>query len=146
MITFGIFLELETLTYRDIRKFCLEAEKLGYTTFGCNDHWQPFSDPSRTQQECWVVLAALADATSTIRLGPLCTPVINRNPALIAKMAATLDVMTEGRLELGLGSGWNRSPFEAYGTAFPPALERFQRLREAVEVIRAMWTQEKATY
>lgn len=147
MVTFGVFLELEALTYQEIKRFCLEAEKLGYTTFGTNDHLQPFSpDPSRPQQECWLTLAALADATSMIRLGPLCASVCYRNPALVAKMSATLDVMSQGRFELGIGAGWNKPEFIAYGIPFPSANERFQRLREAVYIIRTMWTKERATY
>ncbi|MFQ5763198.1 MAG: LLM class flavin-dependent oxidoreductase [Candidatus Bathyarchaeia archaeon] len=147
MVTFGVFLEPEALTFAEIKRFCLEAENLGYTSLSCNDHLQPFSpDPSRPQQECWLTLAALADATSKIRLGPLCTSVSYRNPALVAKMAATLDAISNGRFELGIGAGWNKPEFDAYGIPFPPIGERLQRLREAVAIIGRMWTQEKATW
>jgi alkanesulfonate monooxygenase SsuD/methylene tetrahydromethanopterin reductase-like flavin-dependent oxidoreductase (luciferase family) len=96
--------------------------------------------------ECWTTLSALAVASRKIRLGTMVTSNGFRNPALVAKMAATVDVISGGRLELGLGAGVQKDEHESYGFPFPKPNVRVERLKESVEIIKLLWTQEKATY
>lgn len=91
--------------------------------------------------EGWTALAALARDTTRIRLGTSVLCNSYRHPSVLAKMAATLDVISEGRLELGLGAGWFKREFEAYGIPFPPAGERVSALGEALEVMKTIWTE-----
>lgn len=96
--------------------------------------------------EGWTALTALARDTTRIRLGTSVLCNSYRHPSVLAKMAATLDVISEGRLELGLGAGWFKREFEAYGIPYPPAGERVSALGEALELIRAIWTQPVPVY
>jgi len=96
--------------------------------------------------ECWTSIAALARDTSRVRLGQIVTCNSYRNPALLAKMASTVDVLSHGRLDFGIGAGWYEEEYAAYGYSFPGAHERLERLREAVEIILQMWTQEEAHF
>jgi F420-dependent oxidoreductase-like protein len=95
--------------------------------------------------EAWSVMAALAASTSRVRLGQMCTCMSYRNPAYLAKVAATIDVISEGRVEMGIGGGWYEHEWRAYGYGFPSAGERLGRLREGVQIFRDMWTTGSAT-
>jgi F420-dependent oxidoreductase-like protein len=100
------------------------------------DHFYPiFSDPTGPCLEGWITLTALAQATTRLRLGVLVTGNVYRHPAVLANMAATFDIVSGGRLELGLGAGWNQEECDAYGIELPPLSERFDRFDEALEVI-----------
>ncbi|WP_245909031.1 TIGR03619 family F420-dependent LLM class oxidoreductase [Mycobacterium neglectum] len=96
--------------------------------------------------EGWTALAALARDTTRIRLGTSVLCNSYRHPAVLAKMAATLDVISEGRLDLGLGAGWFKREFEAYGIPFPPAGERVAALGEALDVMKTIWTEPNPVY
>ena len=96
--------------------------------------------------ECWTALSALARDTGRLRLGTSVLCISYRLPSVLAKMAATLDVISDGRLELGLGAGWFEREYRAYGIPFPRIGERIAQLDEAVEIIRAMWTAERPTF
>jgi F420-dependent oxidoreductase-like protein len=96
--------------------------------------------------ECWTTLAALSSLTTRIRLGTMVLCSSFRNPALLAKMAATLDVISGGRLEFGIGAGVQKEEHIAYGLPFPEAKIRIERMKEAVEIIKKMWTEEKTSY
>jgi len=96
--------------------------------------------------EGWTTLAALSGATSKIKLGTLVTGNTYRYPSIIAKIGATLDVMTNGRLFLGIGAGWNEEEATAYGIQFPQTRERILRLEEAVQIIKKMWTEDQASF
>jgi len=96
--------------------------------------------------ECWATLSALSAVTTHIRLGTMVTCNSFRNPALLAKIAATLDVISGGRLEFGIGAGVQKTEHSAYGFSFPKPRARIERLREAVEIIKKMWTEEKTSY
>jgi len=85
-------------------------------------------------------MAAFAGVTGRVRLGQMCTCMGYRNPAYLAKVAATVDVISEGRLEMGIGAGWYEHEWRAYGYGFPSAGERLQALREGVEIMQQMWT------
>jgi F420-dependent oxidoreductase-like protein len=91
-------------------------------------------------------LAALARDTKRVRVGQIVTCNSYRNPALLAKMASTLDVLSHGRLNFGIGAGWYEHEYRAYGYPFPTGPERLRQLREALQVIHAMWEQEEATF
>jgi len=96
--------------------------------------------------ESWTTLSALSTLTSKIRLGTMVSCNQHRNPALLAKSAATLDVLSNGRLEFGIGAGAQESEHLAYGFDFPKLSDRVERLGEALEVVMGLWTQEKSTY
>jgi len=111
------------------------------------DHFYPiFSDSTGPCLEGWITLTALAQATSRLRVGVLVTGNVYRHPAVLAKMAATLDVVSDGRLELGIGAGWNEEECTAYGIDLPPLRERFDRFDEALEVIVGLLTNETTTF
>ena len=124
-----------------------EAEALGYRSLWLYDHFHTV--PIVTQDmlfECWTTTAMLARDTKRARIGQLVTCNSYRNPALLAKMASTVDVASHGRLELGIGAGWFEEEYLAYGYPYPSTKERLQRLDEAVQLILAMWTQEQANF
>jgi F420-dependent oxidoreductase-like protein len=114
------------------------------------DHFM-FPDVQHPEREvpvmdCYVTLAALATSTSRIRLGELVTGVPYRNPALLAKMCTTLDVISHGRTIVGLGAAWHEPEFKAYGWTFPPLRERMEMLGEAVQVVDRMLKQRSANF
>jgi F420-dependent oxidoreductase-like protein len=107
------------------------------------DHFYPiFSDSDGPCLEGWTMLAAMAQATRRIRIGCQVTGMIYRHPAVLANMAATIDVISEGRLDVGLGAGWNQQECEAYGIELPPLRERFDRFDEGVEAVVSLLSQE----
>ena len=111
------------------------------------DHFYPiFSDWTGSCLEAWVTTTALAQATHRIRVGVLVTGNVYRHPAVLANMAASLDVISRGRLELGIGAGWNQQECDAYGIDLPPLKERFDRLDEACEVIVKLLTETEADF
>jgi F420-dependent oxidoreductase-like protein len=111
------------------------------------DHFYPiFSDPTGPCLEGWVTLVALAQATKRLRLGTLVTGIHYRHPAVLANMAATLDIVSGGRLELGIGAGWNEEESGAYGIALGNPKERSDRFEEACEVIVGLLSQETTSF
>src|SRR5919202_4027094 len=94
--------------------------------------------------ECWTTISVIAGGTSKIKLGTLVTGIIYRHPSVLAKMGATLDVLSKGRLFMGIGAAWSQEESLAYGIPFPPNKERLPRLEEAIQIIRKMWTEEPA--
>ena len=124
-----------------------EAENLGFNSVWLYDHFHTIPVPSQEVTfECWMSTAALARDTKRVRIGQLVTCNGYRNPALLAKMASTVDVMSHGRLDFGVGAGWFEHEYRAYGYDYPDAPERLRYLREAIQVILAMWTQEEAVF
>lgn len=110
------------------------------------DHFYPiFSDPTGPCLEGWTVMAALAQATRRIRVGNLVTGMVYRHPAILANMAATLDITSGGRLELGIGAAWNEEEIDAYGLELGTLTERFDRFEEGLQVIVGLLTQETTT-
>lgn len=96
--------------------------------------------------ECWSSVAALARDTTTVRLGQMVTCNSYRPPALLAKMTSCIDILSHGRLIVGMGAGWFQQEYEAYGYEFCGVGDRLRHLREAVQVLKAMWTQERAQF
>ena len=123
------------------------AERLGFDSIWLFDHFHTYYRPVlETTFECWTSTAALARDTSRIRVGQMVTCNGYRNPALLAKMASTVDVLSHGRLDFGIGAGWYQHEFDAYGYTFPPVAERLRMLEESLQVIRAMWTEPYASF
>jgi F420-dependent oxidoreductase-like protein len=111
------------------------------------DHFYPLSgNPRGPNLEAWTTLAALAQATRRIRVGCQVTGMIYRHPAVLANMAATTDIIAGGRLELGVGAGWNQQECDAYGINLYPLRERFDRFDEGVEAMIALLTEPIANY
>lgn len=111
------------------------------------DHFEPiFSDRTGPCLEGWITLAALAQATRRLRVGVLVTGVPYRHPSVLANMAATLDIVSGGRLELGLGAGWNTDESTALGIDLPPLRERFDRFDEALDVVTTLLANEVSDY
>src|SRR6266404_3937570 len=133
--------------YETMTRFGVEAERLGFDSIWLYDHFHTVPRPEiETTFECWISTAALARDTSTIRIGQMVTGNGYRNPALLAKMASTADVLSHGRLNFGIGAGWHEQEYRAYGYDYPDTAERLRRLGEAVQVILAMRTQEEAVF
>ncbi len=124
-----------------------DAEKAGFDSIWVYDHFHTVPTPEmETTFECWSITAGLARDTSTIKIGQMVTCNGYRNPALLAKIASTIDVMSAGRLLCGLGAGWYEHEWRAYGYGFPDVPERMRAFREAVEIVVKMWTEEKPVY
>jgi F420-dependent oxidoreductase-like protein len=105
------------------------------------DHFHTVPQPTEeATHEAWTLMAALGAATTRVRLGQMCTCMSYRNPAYLAKQAATVDVISGGRVEMGIGGGWYEHEWRAYGYGFPSAGERLQRLDEGVQIMRQAWT------
>src|ERR671925_1608914 len=124
-----------------------KAEYSGFDSFWVMDHFhqiQFVGKPEEPMLEGWTTISVLAGITSKIKLGTLVTGVIYRYPSILAKIAATLDVLSKGRLLMGIGAAWNQEESLAYGIPFPPNKERLLRLEEAIQIIRKMWTEEPA--
>jgi F420-dependent oxidoreductase-like protein len=133
--------------YETMSRCALEAERAGYDAVWLYDHFHTVPEPRlESVFECWTSMAALARDTTTVRLGQMVTCNSYRPPALLAKMASCIDVMSHGRLILGIGAGWYEHEYLAYGYDYPETPERLRMLREALLVIKAMWTQEEARF
>lgn len=133
--------------WRPMIDFWLEADRIDLYSAGWTfDHFYPiFSDPTGPCFEGWTMLSYLAGVTDRLRLGVLVSGNTHRHPALLANMAATLDVASQGRLEIGLGAGWSEEEHAAYGIPLPPWPERFDRLEESCEIIDSLLTRETTT-
>ena len=121
-----------------------QAERLGFESVWVFDHFQTVPIPKdEITFESFTMLSALAALTERVRLGHIVICTAFRNPALTAKMASTMDSISGGRMELGIGAGWKRDEWHAYGYGFPPTNERLARLAEDLEVISAMFAGDK---
>jgi F420-dependent oxidoreductase-like protein len=144
---FGSQLVNEQATWEDIKAVLEVMEKGRWTSVYAYDHfippWSHTADVMDHEMldtlEGWSLLASIAAVTSKLKLGILVSGNTYRNPALMAKMAATIDVVSHGRVMLGIGAGWNVREHEAYGWDFPPLRERSDRLEEACELIRKLF-------
>src|SRR6266446_9015237 len=133
--------------YEAMTNVAKAADEDGYESIWMVDHFHTVPTPSQEVTfETWMSLAAMARDTRRVRIGQIVTCNSYRNPALLAKMASTFDVLSHGRLNFGIGAGWYEHEYRAYGYPYPDAPQRLRMLREALQVILAMWTQEQATF
>ena len=144
---FGIQTPPQNTTWNEMRDTWKLIEDLGYDTAWTFDHFFPIlSDPTGPCLEGWISLTALAAATSRIETGVLVTGNTYRNPAVLAKMAATLDHTSNGRLIMGIGAGWFELEHTAYGIPFYTTAERIRRVDEAAEIIKRLWSERQVTF
>ncbi|MBI4257549.1 MAG: LLM class flavin-dependent oxidoreductase [Thaumarchaeota archaeon] len=136
-LRFGVNLLPYGVTYTRLLDAVLRAEQLGFESVWLSDHMQR---ANLDVFECWTAIAALAAETKRIRIGTSVTCASFRNPALLAKMGATVDHVSGGRLELGLGAGYDETEFSAYGIPFPSLQVRIKILEESIQVIKTLWT------
>jgi F420-dependent oxidoreductase-like protein len=142
-VRFGVKTSPQFVTYQDVLRVWREADQIpALSSAWVFDHFMPLG-PDQTGPifEGWTLLAALAAQTQRLRMGVMVTGNTYRHPAVLAKMAATVDVVSGGRLDFGLGAGWFEAEHTAYGIPFYPPGERIRRLGEACEVISLMWTE-----
>jgi F420-dependent oxidoreductase-like protein len=131
----------EGATYDDLRAVAVETERLGFDAFFRSDHLMRIGagDPGPGPTDSWAVLAGLARETSRIRLGTMVTSATFRLPGPLAVTVATVDAMSGGRVELGIGAGWFDDEHRAYGVPFPSVQERFDRLEEQLAILTGLW-------
>lgn len=123
------------------------AEFAGFDSAWVVDHFHTVPEPTQEPTyEAWALMSALAAATDNIRLGQMCTCNSYRPPAHLAHVAASIDVISGGRLDLGIGSGWYEEEFLAHGYEFPAPAVRIAQLAEGVEILRRMWTEDEASF
>lgn len=133
--------------YETMSRCAREAEAAAFDAVFLYDHFHTVPDPTpEAVFECWTSIAALARDTTTIRLGQMVTCNSYRPPSLLAKMASGIDVMSRGRLILGIGAGWYQHEYEAYGYGYPETPERLRMLRESLQVFKAMWSEGEASF
>ena len=139
---FRVFVEPQQgATYDDQLAVAKAAEALGYSAFFRSDHYVAMSgDGLPGPTDSWVTLAGLARETTSIRLGTMVTSATFRYPGPLAISVAQVDEMSGGRVELGLGAGWFEAEHKAYAIPFPPLGERFERLREQLDIVTGLWT------
>ncbi len=142
-VKFGVQALQAMPDYATLREVVLECERLGFDSVWLYDHLQFTYGPTL---ECWTVLAALAEATRKIRIGPMVTCNAFRHPSLLAKMAATVDMVSNGRLNFGIGAGWHEAEAAAYGITFPRAGVRVEMLGEALQIIKRLWTESEVIF
>jgi alkanesulfonate monooxygenase SsuD/methylene tetrahydromethanopterin reductase-like flavin-dependent oxidoreductase (luciferase family) len=133
-------------TYDDILTAARWAEQNGLASFARSDHYYSSRDPKPDATDAFTTLAGLARDTETIRLAVLVTPITFRHPAVIAKTAATLDQMSGGRFDLGVGTGWMEAEHEAFGLPFPDWSERFERVTETLAYLDAAFRGDGASF
>jgi len=147
-LRFGIKTAQQFTTYQDILRVWLEADKIPSIEHAwAFDHFIPLGpDPTGPQLEGWTLLGALAERTERMRLGLMVTGNIYRHPAVLANIATTVDIISNGRLDFGIGAGWNELETSMYGIPLYSPGERIRRLGEACEVIKLLWTETRANF
>ena len=145
---YGIKTRPEHVTWEQMRDLWIAADDVDLFESAWNwDHFYPLTgDLDGPNFEAWTTLAALAQATKRIRVGVQVTGMIYRHPAVLANMAATVDIISAGRLELGVGAGWNQMECDAYGIALPPLKQRFDQFDEGVQVMIGLLSQEHTDF
>jgi F420-dependent oxidoreductase-like protein len=134
-------------TYEDIVTLAKAAEDANFYSFTVSDHFFGHIDSvEKHAHDAWTILALLTPQTERIRLGTLVTCQSYRNPALVAKIVSNLDNASNGRIDFGIGAGWKKSEYEGYGYPFPSTKTRILQLREAIQIINLLWTEERPSF
>lgn len=145
---FGLHLIQQNIELAELRKLWRWADGAGFDWIDVSDHFMeaPLTEKHGGYLECISCLAALAIDTQNVRIGQLVFGMNYRHPAVLAKALATIDHLSDGRLEIGLGAGWHEAEYRAYGIPFPAIGERLDILEEGIQVVRMLMTMERATY
>src|SRR5438477_8718460 len=144
---FGLFTSMGNQTWAGVLDLWRHLEATGWDTACVTDHFMP-NNPQRegSTLESWSTLSALAALVPRMRVGTIVLGNTYRHPAVVAKMAAQVDIVSGGRLILGMGAGWQENEHEAYGITFGTMRERLERLDEACHVVRSLWTEKRSTF
>ncbi len=145
-VRFGLFAPQVGATYSAIKERVLLADRLGYDSYLVVDHFWSRGMIDLDHLEAWTLMAATAAITERIKIGTLVMCNSYRNPALLAKMASSLDHVSNGRFILGIGAGWMDEEYRAYGFPFPGIRVRIEQLEEALVIIKRMWLEPQATF
>jgi F420-dependent oxidoreductase-like protein len=145
-IKFGLFAPQVGQSFSDVKDRTLLAERLGFDSVWFVDHMWARGMPDLDHLEAWTLMAAVAALTRRIRIGTLVLCNSYRNPALLAKMTASLDQVSNGRFVLGMGAGWMDEEYRAYGYPFPPMRTRIEQLDEALSIIKLLLTKKRASF
>lgn len=145
-VHFGVTLPQIKRSWQETLAAAETFDSLGFDSVWLNDHLYGVPMPSLPILEAWTTLSAVAATTQRVRLGTLVSPVGFRNPALLAKMAATLDQISNGRVIVGLGCGWFQMEFEGYGYPFPSLRHRLEQLEEAAVLMKRLWTEPQVSF
>ena len=144
---FAIFSSMGNTTWNDVATLWRHSEETGWDAACVTDHFMP-NTPDRVGDmlEAWTTLTALAALTKRMRVGTIVSGNTYRHPAVLAKMAANIDIISGGRLICGIGAGWQENEHAAYGIPFYTMGERLKRLDEACQVLNLLWTQDRSTF
>lgn len=148
-VIFGLHVAPEGRDFKEVKSICLEAEELGFDLFTITDHFMNMAQPDGPANhplECWSTLAGLAAVTDKIRLGPLVSCYYYRLPTILAKMATTVDIISNGRLIFGIGAGWHQKEFESFMGRFPSVKERMTGLEETIQICSSMFRNEWTSF
>lgn len=132
--------------FRELARDCQLAESLGFDTAWVTDHLLASNDENTPYFESWTLIASLAMLTNRLRFGVMVSSNTFRNPGLLAKEAVTIDHASNGRVAIGIGTGWMEREHAAYSIPLPPIGERIEMLREAIEIITSLMTEKRTTY
>lgn len=144
---FAIFTGLGLTTWDAVRDLWVHADRSGWDAACVTDHFMPNTpDKAGDVMECWTTLAALVPLVPRLRVGTIVAGNTYRHPAVLAKMAAQVDIISGGRLICGLGAAWQQNEHEAYGIPFYTVQERLARLDEACQVLKLLWTQDRSSF
>jgi F420-dependent oxidoreductase-like protein len=134
--------------YEFSKSISVSADSMGFDSIYAYDHFIPFYKDDRYKNifECFTLLSALGAITERIKIGEIVTCNSYRNPSLVAKMLSTLDIISNGRVELGIGAGWYEQEYIAYGYNFPSNVSRINQLDESLTIIKAMWEEKHASF
>lgn len=148
-IWFGVHVPPEGRDFQEMQHICQSIEAMGYDLFTITDHFMNMRNPEDSSNhplECWTTLAGLAAVTDRIKLGPLVSCYGYRRPTVLAKMATTVDIISHGRLIMGLGAGWHEAEFQGFMDSFPSIPKRLRGLRETIDICTRMFRQERTSY
>jgi len=148
-LRFGIHSGQQNATFDQYLHLWKTAEALGFDWASVFDHFMPMPQSGGPPGPCFegmTMLAAMAAHTERLRCGNLVVGVTYRNPAVLAKEGATIDQISGGRLELGIGGGWYEQEHDQYGIPFPPTGTRIKMMTEVAQILKSLWTQEKTTF
>ncbi|HJU10827.1 MAG TPA: TIGR03560 family F420-dependent LLM class oxidoreductase, partial [Candidatus Binataceae bacterium] len=145
-IEFGLFSPLAGLTWKAATERATKIEKLGYHSIWVTDHFWNRGVPEADVLECTSAMSALGAATQKLRIGSLVLCNSFRNPGLLAKVLSTIDNLSNGRVEIGLGAGWMEEEYHAYGYEFPTAGVRLRQLDEGIQILKSLMTEKRTSF